>query len=237
MSAVTICCKICENDFQAENFRSKMCPTCSRQKRLDRCKSYKQKHKEAVTEYNKVYKEEHKEEVDEYNRIYNLEHREEIQQRQTKQHQERRKNDPRFKLSKQIRHNFYKFIIGHISNNKQKEMEKLVGCTRSHIISWLEYNFTEDMSWQNYGEVWHIDHILLCSMFDLLVEEECTLCFAWENTRPLYALLNLKRKKFTDRDLLFQEIRMHYFKKHVDNHYQRDYFGTKLVRKLASGLS
>ena len=237
MSQVTIVCNVCMIDFQAENYRPKMCPTCSRQKRLDRCKSYKQTHKEQVSDYNKVYKEEHKEEVDEYNRVYNIENREEIQQRQTKQQRERRKKDPEFKLSKSIRRDFYSFVIGVNSNPKIKDMEKIIGCNHSHLICWIEHQFTENMSWNNYGNVWHIDHVLLCSMFNMLVNEECNTCFAWENTRPLYALLNLKRKKFTIHDLLFQEIRMHYFKNHVDKNYQRHYFGTKLVRKLVSGLS
>lgn len=70
-------CKVCDEEFEAEDKRTKMCPTCSRQKQLDRCKAYKQKNKERVKEYNKVYKEEHKDEVDAYNRVYNLEHREE----------------------------------------------------------------------------------------------------------------------------------------------------------------
>ena len=49
---------------------------------------------------------------------------------------------------------------------------------------------------------------------------------------------NYKRKKLCVRDLLNQEIRLYYFKNHVDDsEYQQSYFGTKLVMKIASGLS
>ena len=107
---VFIDCKVCEEEFEAENKRTKMCPTCSHQKKLDRCKAYKQKNKEHVSEYNKVYKEEHKDEVDAYNRVYNLEHREEIQERQTRTPRERRENDPAFKLSHTLRASFSKYM-------------------------------------------------------------------------------------------------------------------------------
>lgn len=53
---VYIDCKVCDKEFQAENKRTKMCPTCSHQKQLDRCKEYKKKNKEHVSEYNKYTK-------------------------------------------------------------------------------------------------------------------------------------------------------------------------------------
>jgi len=231
---VNVICKVCEIKFEAENFRTKMCSVCSRQKQLDRCKSYKQRNKESVSEYNKAYKEEHKEEVDEYNRVYNIGHREEIQERQTRTQRERRKVDPEFKVSKLLRHQFYKFSI---EQKSTKLMINLVDCSIKNFRKWIEYNFTQDMSWNNYGIYWHIDHIILCSLFNMLNYEEQKACFNWQNTRPLQALKNLKRKKLTKKDILHQEIHLYYFKKHVDDfgHHQ-NYFDTKLVKKLISGL-
>jgi len=232
-------CKVCDEEFEAEDKRTKMCPTCSRQKQLDRCKAYKQKNKEHVKEYNKGYKEEHKDEVDAYNRVYNLEHREEIQERQTRTHRERMHNDPAFKLFHNIRTSFGKYM------NAQKDdyeyyhdsIGDLVGCSSNAIRKWLEYNFTEEMSWENYGTYWHIDHVILCSMFNVLDYDERKTCFNWQNTRPLEALKNFKRKKLSLQDLLNQEIKLYYFKKHIDDFGDHQcYFGTKLVEKLTSGL-
>ena len=231
---VYIDCKVCDKEFQAENKRTKMCPTCSHQKKLDRCKEYKKKNKENVSEYNKIYKEEHKEEVDLYNRVYNIENRKEIQERQTITHRERFKNDPEFKLSKTTRTSFTEFVK---SGRNNDSIGDLVGCSSNAIRKWLEYNFTEEMTWENHGTYWHIDHVILCSMFNMLDYDERKTCFNWQNTRPLNALKNLKRKKLSLQDLLNQEIKLFYFKKHVDDFGDHQgYFGTKLVGKLISGL-
>jgi hypothetical protein len=229
-------CKVCDEEFEAEDKRTKMCPTCSRQKQLDRCKAYKQKNKERVKEYNKGYKEEHKDEVDAYNRVYNLEHREEIQERQTRTQRERRENDPAFKLSKSLRAKLCDFLKNG-RDDIEHTMVDLVGCSDKSFRKWLEYNFTEEMSWENYGTYWHIDHVILCSMFNVLDYDERKTCFNWQNTRPLEALKNLKRKKLSLQDLLNQEIKLYYFKKHIDDFGDHQcYFGTKLVEKLTSGL-
>lgn len=94
------------------------------------------------------------------------------------------------------------------------------------------------MNWDNYGTYWHIDHIILCSLFNFVEYEERKTCFNWQNKRPLEALRNFKRKKLCMKDLLNQEIRLYYFKKNIDDSedYQ-NYFDTKLVMKISSGLS
>jgi hypothetical protein len=234
-SLVDIECKVCGVDFEAENYRTKMCGTCSHQKKLDRCKKYKKKNKEHVQEYNKIYKEEHKEEIDVYNRLYNIENRQEIQERQTRTQRERRKNDPAFNMSKKTRTNFTDFVKNGRNNDN---IQDLVGCSYEEFCDWIESQFTQTMNWDNYGSYWHVDHVILCCLFNMLDEEERKTCFNWQNTRPLEAMRNLKRKKLSLRDMLNQEIHLYYFKKNIDDfgHHQ-SYFGTKLVMKIASGLS
>jgi hypothetical protein len=68
------------------------------------------------------------------------------------------------------------------------------------------------MSWANYATYWEIDHIKPCSDFDLTRLEECVICFALENLRPLTLLINRGRyhtgrgeksdKNSTKRDLI-----------------------------------
>ena len=54
----------------------------------------------------------------------------------------------------------------------------------------MEYQFTSDMSWDNYGTYWEIDHVRPCSSFDFLNHDECYKCFNWKNTQPLYKKMN-----------------------------------------------
>ena len=45
--------------------------------------------------------------------------------------------------------------------------------------------YTPAMTWANYAEYWEIDHIKPCADFDLTRLEECRVCFALANLRPL----------------------------------------------------
>ena len=38
-------------------------------------------------------------------------------------------------------------------------------------------NFTEEMTFENYGPYWHVDHVIPCSKFDLSNDENIGNCF------------------------------------------------------------
>lgn len=56
----------------------------------------------------------------------------------------------------------------------------------------LEQQFTEGMTWENYGE-WHVDHIRPCVSFDLSIPEQQQECFHYTNLQPLWAKDNLQK--------------------------------------------
>jgi hypothetical protein len=226
---VLITCKECQVRFEVSNKRTKMCLECSRNKRLKRCKDYKAKNKEKVSEYNKKWKSEHKEEVDAYNRNYNVINREKIQELQTKQHRLRRKTDMRYKMSITLRNRLRKFYRG----KRPKTME-LVGIPLHRFLKWIEGNFLADMSWQNHGTLWHIDHVVPCSWFNLELFSERQTCFSWMNMRPLYAKKNLSRKSCDLRELLCQEIIARNFHGKNTNF---EPLVTKLLAKVSNGSS
>lgn len=70
----------------------------------------------------------------------------------------------------------------------------LLGCDIESFKIHLKNQFTEGMSWDNYGE-WHIDHIKPCCSFDLSVEENQRECFHYSNLRPLWGGDNLSKSK------------------------------------------
>jgi hypothetical protein len=49
------------------------------------------------------------------------------------------------------------------------------------------------MSWENYGKVWEIDHIMPCAIFDLTKADHQKRCFHFSNTQPL--LIHVNRSK------------------------------------------
>lgn len=69
---------------------------------------------------------------------------------------------------------------------------KLIGCSRQHLMQWIEKRFTKGMAWNNYGE-WHVDHIIPCASFDLSKPEQQRMCFHYTNLRPLWAAENMAK--------------------------------------------
>lgn len=59
------------------------------------------------------------------------------------------------------------------------------GCTRGTLIWYLERQFKKGMTWDNYGEVWQIDHIRPCASYNFAEEGEVDDCFHYTNLQPL----------------------------------------------------
>lgn len=79
---------------------------------------------------------------------------------------------------------------------KKTNTLELLGCSINQVRLHLESQFTEGMSWDNYGLYgWHIDHIKPCNTFDLTDPEQQKQCFHYTNLRPLWASKNWSRPK------------------------------------------
>jgi hypothetical protein len=188
-------CIRCKEDKECPYGR-RICKECQRLF----CREYKAKNREKIAEYNRKYKAEHKEEISDYNQKYNKENREAIQTRQTIQHRERRQIDYNYKKTLALRKS-----LQNIMNNRIK-YSKILDCSRDTLIEWLQFNFAEDMNMDNYRELWCLDHVMPCSIFDFEKNKEDEIrCFHWSNLRPLYVNENARRQNRVTRE----EIEVH----------------------------
>lgn len=73
---------------------------------------------------------------------------------------------------------------------KSQYTEEILGCTYSEFCKHIESQFTEGMSFENYGE-WHIDHIIPQSTG--YTEIEVLELNNYKNLQPLWAADNLKK--------------------------------------------
>ena len=131
--------------------------------------------------------------------------------------------------------------------NFSKELIRVEWCLLLDVLlkitsSGLSIIFLRICSWNNHGTTWHIDHVLLCHLFDHNDPKDREICFNWKNTRPLPVKTNLARKQLDSQDLLCHEIKLHYFEKNNMegyNHITYDfaYLTTKLLEKSCSGSS
>jgi len=102
---------------------------------------------------------------------------------------------PELRTIDSLRTRFKKFFKG----GKSRSITKLIGCTLPQFKKHLELQFSNAMTWKNYGSKWHIDHILPCSSFDHTDYNQVSRCWHWTNLRPLCAIKNLQKgKSITD---------------------------------------
>lgn len=103
----------------------------------------------------------------------------------------RLKNDIQFKL-KHLCRSRIRNILKTKGIKNLKRTEEIIGCTVKFLKEYLESKFKLGMSWDNIG-MWHIDHIIPLSTFDLTNEEELKKACNFSNLQPLWAEENLKK--------------------------------------------
>ena len=155
-------------------------------------KKYREENKEKIKELNKNYYEENKDKIKEYQKKHREDNKEKVKERENKYKNNRYRTDINFRVSKCIRRSIYRMFIGGVKTGKSME---LLGCDINFIIEHLESQFTDEMNWENHGDIWHIDHIKPMAKFNNLstCPIEQRLCSNWRNLQPLLVNDNLEK--------------------------------------------
>ena len=104
-------------------------------------------------------------------------------------------SDQQFKQKRILRTRLYKALHG---ANKSASTTELLGCSIQELEQHLEAQFwpANDthpaMSWSDQG-LWHCDHIIPCSSFDLDDPAQQQQCFNFKNLQPLWAHDNIAK--------------------------------------------
>ena len=172
--------------------------------------NYYMKNKEETLLKNKKYREEHKETINIQRKEYrNRENIKEHNKQKMKEYlpirkaviKEKRKSDLNFRLSEVLRSKFHKFIKG-----IKTSLSIYLGCSVEFLKKWLESNFYNNMSWDNYGLYWDIDHVIPVSAFDFSDENNIKLCYNWINLKPLEKMVNIKKSNKIDNVYIYKQI-------------------------------
>jgi hypothetical protein len=98
------------------------------------------------------------------------------------------RDDPPDKLKRYVRSRIHSCLKG----NKTKHTHEYLGCKPPEYLKWLLSN-TNNFTLENHGKVWHIDHVIPLSKFNVENDEECLIAFNWRNTMPLLAKENMSK--------------------------------------------
>ena len=150
-------------------------------------------------------------------KTYYQNNREKTNKQVTKYQVERMKTDIDFKLERRLRCRIYQAFKAQ-SNEKTNRTWKYIDCSPNYFKKWIIFQLYDNMTLENYGNYWHIDHVKPCSSFDLSKAEEVNECFSWKNLRPYRSEKNLqKNNKINIMELVLQEVKVHYFLKNYKN--------------------
>lgn len=69
-----------------------------------------------------------------------------------------------------------------------------LGCSIDELKVYLEFQFQDGMSWENYGE-WEIDHIVPLFKFDLTNSEQVKKACNFSNLQPLWKKDHYKKSQ------------------------------------------
>ena len=126
---------------------------------------------------------------------------------------QRRKTDFNFKLISNIRTRTNKTFKSQNVEKLNKTFD-LLGCSQSFFKRWILYQLYGDMTEENYGEIWCLDHCHPLSKTNLSDKNEMNKSTYWINIRPMFCSENIsKGDKIDHRLYLLQQIKAKYFTK------------------------
>lgn len=125
----------------------------------------------------------------EYMQKYRKENKEEINRKKRKENLSQMQI-----LSHTISSAVYRVLKGIKSD---RHWEDLVGYSIQELKEHLERQFNENMTWNNIGEYWEIDHIIPLNLFHYETEQDkqFQICWSLANLRPLEKIANKSRPK------------------------------------------
>lgn len=128
--------------------------------------------KETILTRNEIYKNTHKDIIKIQQKPYRdqfyLDNKKPINEQKRIRFNERMIVDVNFKLKVQLRNRLRQALK---SNQKVGSAVRDLGCSIDYFKSYIESKFYSNMTWENWGEVWELDHIVPFCSLDLSIKE------------------------------------------------------------------
>lgn len=165
-------------------------------------KKYAEQNADKISEYQKIYRAKNKNKNREYLKKYQEKNRDilkekkrfyfnkpEIKRRRSEYDKKRKMTDPKYRLTCVMRSAISDAL------KRRSGALRFLPYSMEELKIHLEKQFSNEMNWENYGSLWHIDHIVPISSFNFTSECDPDFLFCWSlsNLRPLLAKENLSK--------------------------------------------
>jgi hypothetical protein len=156
-------------------------------------KKWREKNKESVKEYVKSWYEQNKEHRKQYLKEYREKNIDKLRKTKRDYERNRKARDPLYKLISNFRTAIYQ-VLKESNVDKNKHYFDILQYTPEQLITHLESQFKDTMSWDNYGE-WHVDHKLPITHFNILEmgDNEFMKCWSLGNLQPMWGIENIRK--------------------------------------------
>lgn len=118
-------------------------------------------------------------------------------------HKKHKKLNHNLRLSHRLRERIRRALNSR-KLQKSNQTQTLLGASVSDVLQYIESKFKAGMSWEN-KHLWHIDHVIAVSRFDLTKVEEQLKAFHYTNLQPLWSEENLEKNCSNNWISLYEE--------------------------------
>ena len=148
----------------------------TKKRKSENHKKWSEKNRNYLTEYHQKWREKNIDKHREYKRKYE---------------KHRKDTDPAYKLISNFRTAIYQ-VLKENNVEKNKHYFDILQYTPEELISHLEKQFTDGMTWDNYGE-WHVDHRMPISSFNFesVDDDSFIKCWSLDNLQPMWGKENI----------------------------------------------
>jgi hypothetical protein len=149
--------------------------------------------KERLKRNHKKWAEENKEHLSKYIKKYRENNVDKIRQIKRNYEKNRKDSDPLYKLVANFRTAIWT-VLKESNVDKYGHYFDVLQYSPEELIVHLENQFKDDMTWDNYG-VWHVDHKLPITSFDIqeIGDEEFMKCWCLDNLQPMWGEENIRK--------------------------------------------
>ena len=156
-------------------------------------KKYREKNKEKLSIKHRLWYEDNKDKWNTYIKEYRENNVDKIRQINRDYERNRKATDPLYKLISNFRTAIYQ-VLKESNVDKNKHYFDILQYTPEQLITHLESQFKDTMSWDNYGE-WHVDHKLPITHFNIVEmgDDEFMKCWALGNLQPMWGIENIRK--------------------------------------------